>query len=102
MIRMINMFITWLPDMDILLNENDECRVVIPWAEKQALLEKEKENRIRRADDKYVNWYTQIEWFGTHQLATIINNRSFKSRNNRFCGPLGKTSLGFLNSRMSA
>jgi len=62
------MFITWLPDMDILFNENDECRVVIPWAEKQALLEKEKENRIRRADDKYVNWYTQTEWFGTHQL----------------------------------
>ncbi|KAI9720054.1 MAG: hypothetical protein M1812_003181 [Candelaria pacifica] len=29
--RMINTFAEWLPDMDLALNLNDECRVAVPW-----------------------------------------------------------------------
>ena len=53
--------------MDILFNENDECRVVIPWAEKQALLATEKANRIRMTDDKYSNWFGDTtKWYGRY------------------------------------
>jgi hypothetical protein len=44
-VKMIREFIAWMPDMDILFNENDECRLVIPWAEKQDLLRREESAR---------------------------------------------------------
>jgi hypothetical protein len=62
MVKMIKVFSQWLPDMDILFNENDECRLVIPWAEKQVLLQEEVQSRIH--EGKYVNWFPQTIWPG--------------------------------------
>ena len=66
MARIIKAFVGWLPDMDILFNEDDECRLVIPWAEKQALYDAEEELRDNpRPDRKYTNWYPEVKWPGT-------------------------------------
>ena len=45
MITLINKFVKFLPDMDIAMNRLDQPRVVVPWNDMQALLEKEKETR---------------------------------------------------------
>ena len=45
MISLIEKFIKYLPDMDIAMNRLDQPRVVVPWEDMQALLEKEKETR---------------------------------------------------------
>ena len=45
MITLINKFVKYLPDMDIAMNRLDQPRVVVPWDDMQALLEKEKETR---------------------------------------------------------
>ena len=66
MARIIKAFVGWLPDMDILFNEDDECRLVIPWAEKQALYEAEEKTRnTPPPDGKYTNWYPEMKWPGT-------------------------------------
>ena len=66
MARIIQAFVGWLPDMDILFNEDDECRLVIPWAEKQDLYETEEEARnAPPPDGKYTNWYPEMKWPGT-------------------------------------
>jgi hypothetical protein len=64
MVKMIQEFIEWVPDVDILFNENDECRLVIPWAEKQELLRREEAARsvIGRV---YNNRYPPVQWLGT-------------------------------------
>jgi hypothetical protein len=64
MVKMMSTFIKWLPDMDILLNENDECRVVIPWELKKELLRKEEERRLE-PDEKYINAFPKTTWLGT-------------------------------------
>jgi hypothetical protein len=63
MVKMMSTFIKWLPDMDVLLNENDECRVVIPWALKNELLQKEKDDRLN-TEDKYINTFPKTTWPG--------------------------------------
>jgi hypothetical protein len=68
MVRMINTFIDHLPDMDIVLNENDECRVVIPWQVKQDLL-REEERRHRFAE--YLNQYPPAQWHGSTRLTVL-------------------------------
>lgn len=60
---MINTFAPHLPDMDIVLNENDECRVVIPWQLKGELLQKEDEMR-RQKPSEYLNQYPSSDWLG--------------------------------------
>ena len=64
MIRMIDKFIEGLPDMDILFNEIDECRVVIPWADKNELLRKEEELRAHPKEEEYLSSYPEIKWLG--------------------------------------
>ena len=70
MIRMIDKFIEWLPDMDILFNENDECRVVIPWADKIELLQKEEQLRLHAKAEEYLNRYPETKWLGSVILQT--------------------------------
>jgi hypothetical protein len=70
MIRMIDKFIEWLPDMDILFNENDECRVVIPWADKNELLQKEEQLRLHVKAEEYLNRYPETKWLGSVILQT--------------------------------
>ena len=67
MVEMIQQFVAWMPDMDILFNENDECRVVIPWAEKQDLLQRELAVRsvVGRV---YNNRFPTVEWPGPPSL----------------------------------
>jgi hypothetical protein len=66
MVRIINAFVKWLPDMDILFNEDDESRLVIPWAEKQAFYEaEEKARNTPPPTGKYTNWYPEMKWPGT-------------------------------------
>ena len=64
MIRIIDKFVEWLPDMDILFNENDECRVVIPWADKNELLRKEEQLRLHSKVEGYFNLYPETKWLG--------------------------------------
>ena len=45
LITLIKRFVKYLPDMDIAMNRLDQPRVVVPWDDMQALLEKEKESR---------------------------------------------------------
>jgi len=61
---MIDKFIEWIPDLDILFNENDECRVVIQWADKLELLRKEEERRLHPEVGGYLNWYPETKWLG--------------------------------------
>ena len=42
---LVDKFVKYLPDMDIAMNRLDQPRVVVPWEEMQALLEKERETR---------------------------------------------------------
>lgn len=64
MVRMISVFVEWLPDMDILFNENDECRLVIPWADKQELLRREERARLRPIQGGYNNRFPETHWLG--------------------------------------
>jgi len=64
MVRMIGTFIQYLPDMDIVLNENDECRVVIPWEIKQQLLTEEQESRPPATEQTFLNSYPATQWLG--------------------------------------
>jgi hypothetical protein len=68
MIRTINQFVGWIPDLDFLLNEDDECRLVIPWALKQRLLRIEEDNRLHPKTEHYENWYTEQLWPGNMHL----------------------------------
>ena len=45
MVTLINKIVKYLPDMDIAMNRLDQPRVVVPWDDMQALLEKEQGNR---------------------------------------------------------
>jgi hypothetical protein len=63
MVKMISTFVDHLPDMDILLNENDECRLLLPWADKQTLLEKELNSRENPVEH-YTNTYPKMDWLG--------------------------------------
>lgn len=67
MVRLIESIVTWLPDMDLAFNENDECRLVIPWAEKQVLLKGEEESR-QTGREGYTNWFPPMEWPGGRSL----------------------------------
>jgi hypothetical protein len=80
MVKMISVFVEWLPDMDILLNENDECRLVIPWAEKQELLKKEEESRRPPPDGEYVNWFLATQWLGNILVKCLLKH--IRSSNN--------------------
>jgi hypothetical protein len=61
MVELISKFQEWLPDMDILLNENDEPRVVIPWSVKQQLFQTEQKSRSSPAE-KYGNAWPATSW----------------------------------------
>ena len=63
-VKMIQNFIIWLPDMDILLNEDDECRLVIPWAAKKELLTEEATRRESLVKREYKNMYPAAKWLG--------------------------------------
>ena len=67
MVKLIESVVTWLPDMDLAFNENDECRLVIPWAEKQELLKREEESR-KIGREGYTNWFPVMEWPGGRSL----------------------------------
>jgi hypothetical protein len=56
--------VAWLTDMDILFNEDDECRLVIPWADKQELLRREEESRRHPIKGEYNNRYPETHWLG--------------------------------------
>lgn len=47
--RMIQPFAKWLPDMDLAINLGDECRVTVPYGDKQDLLQRASETRSRIA-----------------------------------------------------
>jgi hypothetical protein len=68
MVRTLNEFVGWIPDLDIIFNEDDECRLVIPWALKQQLLRAEENSRLHPKTTHYVNWYTEQTWPGNHQF----------------------------------
>ncbi|KAI9790198.1 MAG: hypothetical protein M1835_001155 [Candelina submexicana] len=53
--QMINTFAKWLPDMDLALNLNDECRVAVPW-ERMEMLRKRGENATSLAAWKENKW----------------------------------------------
>jgi len=51
--------------MDILLNENDECRLVLPWADKQMLLAVEFLSTLKaNPADQYSNTFPKTNWLG--------------------------------------
>ena len=65
MVKMISTFSEHLPDMDILLNENDECRLVLPWADKQMLLAVEFLSTLKaNPADQYSNTFPKTNWLG--------------------------------------
>lgn len=62
MVTLINKFVKYLPDMDIAMNRLDQPRVIVPWEDLQALLDKEKETR--RAPPETVDEFsTNMESF---------------------------------------
>jgi len=48
--EVIKKFVEHLPDMDIAMNRLDQPRLVVPWEEMQALLQKESETRVMLPD----------------------------------------------------
>jgi hypothetical protein len=105
MVKMISKFITWLPDMDILLNEDDECRLVIPWAEKQELLKKEEALRKLPPQKEYVNWFLETPWAGipTSSISTDrIRSPNKQREQERFPQLSPSTNMGLHDSRLSA
>ena len=56
LVSMIEKFVKYLPDMDIAMNRLDQPRVVVPWDDMQALLQKEKE--ARRTPPETVDEFT--------------------------------------------
>jgi len=62
MITLIKKFVKYLPDMDIAMNRLDQPRVVVPWEDMQALLEKEKETR-RTPPETIDEFSTDMEGF---------------------------------------
>ena len=62
MITLIKQFVKYLPDMDIAMNRLDQPRVVVPWDDMQALLEKEKETR-RTPPETVDEFSTTMEGF---------------------------------------
>jgi hypothetical protein len=96
--RMINSFVVWLPDMDILFNENDECRLVIPWAEKQEFLKREKQARSRPIQGEYNNHFPAGHWLGKFVNEIYFNfNRYITYSGYRFHGALTTARMGFHN-----
>jgi hypothetical protein len=77
MIKMISPFIDHLPDMDILFNENDESRVVIPWKLKQQLLATEEQSRISLIPTTYLNAFPPTEWLGTRPWPTHLSSHRY-------------------------
>jgi len=71
--HMINTFVEYMPDVDILLNENDECRLVLPWTDKQILLARELQSR-QNPFQKYANTYPKTNWLGT--TSPTLSDRS--------------------------
>ena len=59
---LIDKFVKYLPDMDIAMNRLDQPRVVVPWEEMQALLEKERETR-KTPPETSDEFSTNIEGF---------------------------------------
>ena len=62
MITLLKKFVKYLPDMDIAMNRLDQPRVVVPWDDMQALLEKEKETR-RTPPETVDEFSTKMEGF---------------------------------------
>ncbi|KAL9125464.1 MAG: hypothetical protein Q9217_005339, partial [Psora testacea] len=56
LVSLIKKFVKYLPDMDIPMNSLDQPRVVVPWQDMQALLEKESE--IRRTVPETIDEFT--------------------------------------------
>ncbi len=50
MVSLIKKFINYLPDMDISANRLDQPRVVVPWADMQSLLARERDSRVMLPD----------------------------------------------------
>lgn len=53
MSEVINLFAEHLPDMDIMMNRLDQPRLLVPWEDLQALLEKEHESRVMPPEASY-------------------------------------------------
>lgn len=66
--RMIQPFAQWLPDMDLAINLADECRVTVPYAEKQAVLQRASEARsqisstLSKDGSKTKGWSGKTDW----------------------------------------
>ena len=65
MVKMISTFVEFVPDLDIILNENDECRLVLPWADKEILLARELHSRQNPAE-QYFNVFPPTNWIGNY------------------------------------
>lgn len=59
---LVEKFVKYLPDMDIAMNRLDQPRVVVPWDDMQALLEKEKGTR-RIAPEVIPEWTKNMTGF---------------------------------------
>lgn len=99
MVKMIAQFQVWLPDIDILFNENDEPRLVIPWEVKQDLLRKSEQTKLSQPAE-YTNWYPAQSW--RLSPSRLVNHSTLdKHRRNRFYRIISLTSLEIHNRRMS-
>jgi hypothetical protein len=98
MVRMITKFQIWLPDMDILLNENDEPRVVIPWGIRQDLLRKEEMNRDSQPAT-FKNMYPVESWRMTFGIVADDSHPFYNCRNG-FRRTFSKSNLEIHNRRM--
>jgi hypothetical protein len=95
---MITKFQVWLPDMDILLNENDEPRVVIPWDIRQDLLRTEEMNRTSRPAT-FRNAYPVPSW-RMIPFNVVDGSRPLHNFRNGLCKTFIKSNLEIHNRWM--
>jgi len=60
--KLVEKFVKYLPDMDIVMNRHDQPRVTVPWDDLQALLKKEEQGR-RVAPEVLASWSTNMTGF---------------------------------------
>jgi len=77
--KLVEKFVKYLPDMDIVMNKHDQPRVTVPWEDLQVLLKKEVETRrITLASE--ASWSTNMtgfyhdDWNGTIPDAKWVNS----------------------------
>jgi hypothetical protein len=71
---LVQQFVEYLPDMDIAMNSLDQPRVVVPWDDMQALLQKEEQSR-RIAPETLPVWTRNMTGFLTeNDTATMITD----------------------------